>query len=190
MHAAFLYNKLYHIIRLPVILTVLLCCLLFCAGKSVAQDVHEDQIKSVFLYNLVHFVTWPQSVVSNAPTFNIEVCGNASFIDILEQTVETETKESRPLLVSQLSDLGDITPLSRIIFITKDASADWDKIHEKIAGLPILTVSDQKDFTRRGGMVGLLRQDKKIEIEVNYVRVQQAGLSMSAKLLRLARIVE
>lgn len=190
MYAVSSYNRLCHTIRLPAMLMVLGCCMLFGAGESVAQDVHEDQIKSVFLYNLVHFVTWPQGVVLSAPTFNIDVRGNAPFIDTLKQTVETEQKESRELVVSKISDLDEITALCRVIFITRDAIADWDAIRERVAGLPILTVSDQADFTRRGGMVGLVRYDKKIQIEVNYKKVQQAGLSMSAKLLRLARIVE
>ncbi|MFT5697448.1 MAG: hypothetical protein ACI8ZB_000296 [Desulforhopalus sp.] len=184
------YNNFYHGLRLSAILIAMVWCLFFTAGRSAAQSVHEDQIKSVFLYNLTHFVTWPESVVLSSRTFNIGVYGNSSFQDVLEQTVVTETKQNRQLVVTKLGDLDDITDQCRIVFITKEAMGDWDKIRERVVGLPILTVADQKEFTRRGGMVSLLRQNKKIQIEVNYTTVQQAGLTMSAKLLRLARVVE
>ncbi|PHR27090.1 MAG: hypothetical protein COA36_09995 [Desulfotalea sp.] len=190
MLAVFLYNKFNHKLRLCAMGMVLVCGVFSLVNRSVAQDVFEDQIKSVFLYNLAHFVTWPNSIVQGASTFNIGVYGSVSFQAVLQQTVETETKDGRELVVSRINDPDDITALCRILFVTKEAKGDWEKIKAKIADLPILTVSDGEDFINRGGMVSLLRQNKKIQIEVDYKRVQQAGLSMSAKLLRLARVVE
>lgn len=172
------------------VLVVLVCLVTCFTGKGGAQDVHEDQIKSVFLFNLIHFVTWPSSGNQSPATFNIGVYGNPSFQKVLAQTIEAETKDGRQLKVTSIRDLNKITAESRIIFIAKEVADDWEQIHKKISMLPILTVSDLKDFTSRGGMVALLRKNNNIKIEVNYTRVQQVGLSMSAKLLRLARIVE
>lgn len=190
MHIVFPCNKLYHRSRLRTLIVVLVCLVSIFCGSAVAQDVYEDQIKSVFLFNLTHFVTWPSPGKDSPSTFNIGVYGNPSFHNVLAQTVEAETKDDRQLKVTSIHDLTRITSACRILFIAKEVENDWEQIHKKIAGLPILTVSDQKDFTHRGGMVALLRNKNNIQIEVNYTRVQQAGLSMSAKLLRLARIVE
>lgn len=190
MHIVFSCNKLYHGIRLHRILIVLVCLVSCFAGNAKAQDVYEDQIKSVFLFNLTHFVTWPLPGDQRSPTFNIGVYGDSSFQDVLTQTVEAEIKDGRQLKVTSIRDLNKITTECRILFIAKEVAGDWEYIFERIAGLPILTVSDQKEFTQKGGMVALLREYNNIQIEVNYTRVQQAGLTMSAKLLRLARIVE
>ena len=125
--------------------------------------VHEDQIKSVFLFNLTHFVTWPLPENTSPSTFNIGVYGNPSFQNVLTQTVETETKDGRQLKVTAIHDLNKITAQCRIVFIAKEVADDWELIHKKIAGLPILTVSDLKDFTSRGGMVALLRKNNNIQ---------------------------
>ena len=190
MHIVFPCNKLYHRSRLRTLIMVLVCLVSIFCGKAEAQDVYEDQVKSVFLFNLTHFVTWPPPGKDSPSTFNIGVYGNPSFQNVLAQTVEAETKDDRPLKVTSIRDLIKLTGDYRILYVAKEVANDWEQIHKKIAGLPILTVSDQKDFTHRGGMVALLRKNNNIQIEVNYTRVQQAGLSMSAKLLRLARIVE
>lgn len=190
MHIAFSCNKLYHGSRLFTFLLVLLCLVTCSVDRVFAQDVYEDQIKSVFLFNLTHFVTWPVSEGPNLSPFNIGVYGNSTFQKVLTQTVESETADSRPLKVTSILDPNTITTECRIVFIAKEVESDWELIREKIAGLPILTVSDIEDFAQRGGMVALLRNNKNIQIEVNYTRVQQAELIMSAKLLRLARIVE
>jgi len=170
---------------------LVLCSYVFCNCTSViAQDVNEAQIKAVFLYNLTHFVTWPEGVLESEPTFNIGIIGDETFQSTLDTTVEAETKEDKHFVVGEITKASDITHRCRILFVSGGASENWTEMREKVADLPILTVSDQRDFTRRGGMVSLIRHNKKIRIEVNYKAVQQAGLNMSAKLLRLAHIVE
>ncbi|WP_458776413.1 YfiR family protein [Desulforhopalus sp. 52FAK] len=168
----------------------LLFCVFFPAHYAFAQDVNEEQIKAVFLYNLTHFVTWPEGSAESASGFEIGVFGDRRFRSTLSKTVETETKDGRHFVVEEITNISDITDRCRIIFVSGATGERWDEILVKVDGLPILTVSDQKDFTRSGGMVSLIRQNKKIQIEVNYKAVQEAGLSMSAKLLRLARVVE
>jgi len=169
---------------------VLYSCIFFTGTTVQARDVNEDQIKAVFLYNLTHFVTWPEGVIESEPIFNIGIIGDGAFTSTLSKTVEAETKEDRLLVVGEIKNTSDISPRCRIVFVSGSAIDKWDAIREKIGDLPILTVSDQRGFTRRGGMVSLIRHNKKIQIEVNYKAVQQSGLNMSAKLLRLAHIVE
>jgi len=53
-----------------------------------------------------------------------------------------------------------------------------------------LTVSDLDKFTSLGGCVGLHKEDKRIHFEVNLTALDTAGLKLSSKLLKLARIVK
>lgn len=183
------YRRCRRISKFVVLLAMLIC--VFLSPKAVtAQNVKEEQIKAVFLYNLTHFVSWPEKVIESSPSFDIGVYGDELFRTVLEKTVKMETKEGKKIVVGRLSKSSEITDRCRIVYIAGDAVANWDALRSQIELLPILTVSDSKDFTSRGGMVSLLRQNNKIQIEVNYSAVQQANLSMSAKLLRLAHIVE
>lgn len=172
------------------LILAMLTCIYYPASIAQAQEVNEKQIKAVFLYNLAHFVSWPNGIVENGGSFDVGVYGDGLFRRVLDKTVEKEKKEGKQFVVGNIVTVEDITEKCRIIFITGKAAENWNTIRKRIDGLPILTVSDQRGFTSQGGMVSLIREGKKIKIEVNYTTVQQAGLRMSAKLLSLAHIVE
>jgi YfiR/HmsC-like len=42
------------------------------------------------------------------------------------------------------------------------------------------------DFTRRGGMIQLVLQDRHVRFEVNLAAAEHAGLTLSSQLLKLA----
>lgn len=169
---------------------LVLVCVLFLEKPLKAQEVNEEQIKAVFLYNLAHFVVWPEDVIASNPTFDIGMLGDSGFRKVFKETVQKETVGGKQFVVSKVVGPADITEKCRIIFISGKSAVSWGKLEGEVKGLPILTVSDSPEFSRNGGMVSLIRQGRKIKIEVNYETVQEAGLKMSAKLLRLARIVE
>lgn len=175
---------------LCLLLPAVLSCLCCSVHLATAQELKEEQIKAVFLYNLAHFVTWPDGVVDKSETFDVGVYGDSAFRRVLEKAVEKEQKEGKKFVVGKIVTPEDITEKCRIIFISGEAAENWDSVQRQVDGLPILTVSDSRAFTTKGGMVSLLRQGKKIQIEVNYTTVKQADLRMSAKLLSLAHIVE
>jgi hypothetical protein len=53
----------------------------------------------------------------------------------------------------------------------------------------VLTVSDMPKFSLRGGMIQFVQEGKKVRFEVNLSAVQQAGLSLSSELLKVATAV-
>ncbi len=50
----------------------------------------------------------------------------------------------------------------------------------------VLTVGETDDFTRLGGIVRFLVAGEHVHLEINITAAKSAGLSISAKLLRLA----
>jgi hypothetical protein len=54
---------------------------------------------------------------------------------------------------------------------------------------PILTVSDDTDFTAEGGIVKLFEQQNKLRLEINIDEAERSGLTFSSKLLSLASVV-
>ncbi len=55
---------------------------------------------------------------------------------------------------------------------------------------PILIVGESPSFIEQGGMVNLLKKGKRIQIEIGMQQSEYVGISYSAKLLRLARLVD
>ncbi len=52
----------------------------------------------------------------------------------------------------------------------------------------MLTVSDDINFSKYGGMIRFFTSDNKIRLRINVEATKAAGLSISSKLLRLAEI--
>jgi hypothetical protein len=54
----------------------------------------------------------------------------------------------------------------------------------------VLTVGESDDFLDKGGVIRLLIEDKKVRFEVNMDAAQQAHLTISSQLLKLARTIK
>jgi predicted DNA binding CopG/RHH family protein len=53
----------------------------------------------------------------------------------------------------------------------------------------VLTVSDLESFETRGGMIALVRKDRRIHPRINIDTVEKSKLKISAKLLNLATVI-
>jgi hypothetical protein len=57
------------------------------------------------------------------------------------------------------------------------------------ANMPMLTVSDTRGFAQAGGMIELERQASRVGLVINLESLSDNGLSVSSRLLRLARVI-
>ncbi len=174
------------------LLAAILYNIFSCADNIVhaGQKEVEEQLKAVFLYSLSHFVTWPETVDNLYHSFDIGVISSNTFKKTLQQAVERETRHNKPFKIRELGTTKTVHPEDyKIVFIGSAQIPQWLKIREIFRQQPTLTVSDNRDFTKNGGMVTLLYKKERITIEINYKNIQESGLVISAKLLRLAKIV-
>ncbi len=164
----------------------------FAMPKVSSQSVNKEQIRAVFLFNLVHFVTWPREAMANSDAFVITVLGDKKFGEVVRAVVEGESKDlTLPIRVNNLENFEDIgSQPCHILYIDGHLLKEW---REKILCCPehaVLTVSNSKGFPEQGGVVNLLTTGNRFAIEINLRAAQNAGLQISAKLIRLARLVD
>jgi hypothetical protein len=55
--------------------------------------------------------------------------------------------------------------------------------------MSVFTVADQEGFARAGGTANFFRADNRIRFEINPLAAKKAGLKISSRLLRLAKVV-
>ena len=60
----------------------------------------------------------------------------------------------------------------------------------RCGGVPILTVGEGARFLQQGGLISFVLEDNRVRFDVNKSAVDRAGLTVSSKLLRVARNVE
>ncbi len=153
-----------------------------------AASFQEYQLKAVFLYNFINFVTWPDEAFS-APDrpFTIGILGKNPFGSFLEKVVSRETFKGRPILLKRADALDELADC-QILFIGKSNRARLGAILESVSPKHVLTVGDFDGFIQTGGMINLTHADQRVRIEINIQTTRNADLGVSSKLLRVAKV--
>jgi hypothetical protein len=149
----------------------------------------EYQVKAVFLFNFTQFVEWPAEAFAREDSpLVIGLLGEDPFGTFLEETVRGEKINKHPLVVQRFSKVEE-AKTCHLLFVNITKPEQLKQVIENLKALHILTVSDVNNFTRLGGMVRIFTENNKTRIRINLDATQEADLTISSKLLKLAEIV-
>lgn len=153
-----------------------------------AQQASEYEVKAAFLYNFSKFLEWPPGTFDNyTGPFVVGVYGRNPFGNFLAETISGEVAMGRPIRLQYFNNLNEIGTC-HILFIERNAGTE--EALKALEGKPILTVSEDPDFCRKGGIVRFFSESDMIRIEINPEAAKSANLTISSKLLRIAKIYE
>jgi hypothetical protein len=189
MAGAFVFRRR-SITRRSLLLAALLPVALLVGAKAEAQAVmDESQVKAMFVYNFLKFVEWPVDVAAGAKDpFVVLIIGEGATADATEHFLESKTIGERLLVVRRIRWDQSLTGARAAFVVERDAK----KLHhilDAAAAAGILTIGEGESFTTRGGVIGLLVEDRKVRFDVDTTAAQNAGLRVSSKLLALTRVV-
>lgn len=156
------------------------------ARAATLPPAAENEIKAVFLLHFSKFVEWPAGAFAarSAPLV-ICVLGDDPFGPFLEGLVHNESVEGHPIAVERYQLAGNLGRC-HILFVGRSSETEQRKILDQARGKHILTVSDNEEFTRRGGVIGIVKVNGKVKLQVNRASAERADLRISSRLLRLA----
>jgi hypothetical protein len=161
-------------------------------GTVAAQEdpVDEYKLKAAMLYNLMHFVEWPDSAYPDrhAP---IVLCtlGRDPFENSLTSTVPQETANGRTVLTRHLQNDKEARGC-QVLYISSSERKTAAHVISTLNGSCVLTVGEMTQFAAHGGMIQFSLEDQKVRFDINLDAASQAGLKISSKLLALAQIVK
>lgn len=165
------------------------CLLALClAGPLAAQPSREYDLKAVFLFNFVTFVGWPKNALPEGTPFVIGILGQDPFGAALDEVIAGEKLHQVPLQVRRCRNLEEARQC-QILFISSSEAARVPAILRELRGRPVLTVADMPQFLEAGGMIAF-STGARVQLNVNPPAAQGAGLTISSKLLRVAKVVE
>lgn len=166
--------------------------LLFFLGVPLrAQDapVGEADLKAAFLYNFTKFIEWPaEAFAKEDAAVVVGVYGDEEFTQNLRTLLADKKAHNRPFTVRRLTSPQD-AKTCQILFFRENETRKMGAAYESIKRLPILTVGESDDFLDQGGMFTMLFEDKQLRFEVNTGAAENAKLTISSKLLRLAKSI-
>jgi len=159
------------------------------APASLTSVQREYQIKAVFLLNFARFVDWPMTAFANdAAPLELGVLGSDPFGNYLDDAVRGEAINRHPIVVRRFQRAVDVDHC-HVLFICRSEAAQLEPILTSLDGRGILTVGDADGFADRGGMIGFVKHDEKVRLQINLDAAKDSNLTISAKLLRPSEIV-
>lgn len=147
----------------------------------------EDDIKAAFLFNFTKFVDWPASADPGEP-FRICIVAEPAFATAVDRTIEGESVNGRPLARST-PRAPDAARSCQVLFLGRLESDHADRWIGAVRGAPVLIVTESERAWDQGAHINLFVEDNRVRFDINPDAATRAGLSISSKLLRVARRV-
>ena len=158
-------------------------------AMATAKTPGEYEVKAAFLYNFISFTEWPETAFETPSSpIVIGVLGKDPFGSALDTMINGEKVKERSLIVWHITRLEDIHRC-HILFVSGSESKQMGDILRRLKTQPVLTVSDIAGFAEAGGVVGFTTTGT-VKLTINQTALRTAHLGLSAKLFRLAKVVE
>lgn len=148
------------------------------------QERDERAVRVAYLYSLIKFVDWP----TPQNDLLIGYVGTPATGETLLKSLNGRKSDARTLHVV-LSPSDELLEKCGIIYFGDASQEDIRKTLAKVDGRAVLTLGETESFPRRGGMIGLVKDEDHIEIVVNLQLTQRSGVKISSRVLNLATIV-
>jgi hypothetical protein len=169
---------------------VAIITVLFIVSVASAQNrMSEFDVKAAYLFNFGKFVRFtPPDAVTQRQSFDFCIIGENPLEHTLDDLTANERLDGKPVRVVRLKTVGEAHGCS-IAYISASEGAhvvsDLDVLH----GQSVLTVSDDANFLRHGGMIQFVMVANHVRFAVNLEAVRGAQLSLGSELLRVALFV-
>jgi hypothetical protein len=153
---------------------------------TLAQSLEEQSVLAALTLNIVRFTTWPDDT-SMKDTIDLCVVGD----NVVQQSfvgIDHKSVGNRTLHIVNLTRLRNFEQC-RVLYVSNLKQDILLQVFVEIKKLPLLTIGEGYDFAVQGGMVGLENVNGKITLHVNLPVARESNLNISARLLKLAKII-
>jgi hypothetical protein len=155
-------------------------------GIAAAQEM-EQNVKAAYLYNFTKYVTWPAGCFeSNESPIVIGIVGTDSLGGALDSAVSGKTVDGRRLVVKHYRWNQDLSTCE-VLFVPAGEMGNAALL-ERIKRKPVLTVGESPGFARRNGIVNFVIEANRVRFEINASAARDSGITVSSKLLSLAKV--
>jgi hypothetical protein len=137
-------------------------------------------VKATYIYKFAPFVTWPSA--TSGATFGICVDGSDKVSALLPQATAGQQIDGRPIAVRMVS--ASALPSDCRILYVADAA---DGVLNAVRARPVLTITNGTGGGH--GIVDLRVIEQHVRFDIDMAQAEQAGLTISSKLLSLAHAV-
>lgn len=145
--------------------------------------VSEQDLKAAFLFNFARHVEWPaDAFASDTAPFVLGIAADDPMVRAAEAMFKGKSVHGRPVELRR-SKNGEGLAGAHLVFV--GAGADAASI---LRNSRAMTVGEAPGFLRAGGVVNFFVEERRLRFEIGLAAAERAGLRVSSKLLRIARV--
>lgn len=148
--------------------------------------VSEQSVYAAFVVNITRFVQWPDTAFSSAEApLVIGTFARDPINAELDIAVQGERVGARALQAIRLHSLDDLARC-HVVYLA-GSEAQIATVLGRIAGKPILSISDGDGFLELGGHVRFVPRPPRTQLRIGVPNLRRSGLQARAQLLRLGQ---
>jgi hypothetical protein len=154
-----------------------------------AQDsqIREYELKAAFIYRFIDYVDWENA--SENETFDIAVLGKNPITSSLINISKDKKVKGKTITVKEYQNLDEMG-FCNILFIPDKSSYPIEKILSKYEGKPVLIISENEGYGKKGTHFNFVMVENKLKFQVNLKAIKRSGIIISSFLLQHAIIVD
>ena len=148
--------------------------------------VSEYELKAAYLYNFALFTTWPPEKMAEDGSA-IVFCVIAQEAQVASISgLQSKKLRDRSILVRPIMSSEDGRGC-HVLFIGANGAEILPKLLEVVRDAGTLTVTDIADVARKDTVISMAIENGRLAFDVNLLNARRARLTLSSKLLKLAR---
>ncbi|MFK0571166.1 YfiR family protein [Endozoicomonas sp.] len=171
--------------RTYIALTVILLTFFSASLLAANPATKADKVKAAIVYKLTKFITWPEK----KQTLALCIIGSGSINNELLK-INHKFSMGRRISVTHKKYTAPLEKLCDLTFIHNTDTQTMVGILHRLQNKPVLTISDNANFTSQGGIIGLFRTGSKIRFAISQSATKNSGLSISNQLMGLAKVIK
>ena len=150
------------------------------------------KIKAAYIFNFPAYITWPAHILSkDTPFFSICYSGPDNHLIKAVKNLTGKIKQQYPIKIKVYDP--HLENQCHILIIT-GIDNQYTQLLQSVSTQKVLTISDITEFSHRedgvNGHVELIKKANRVRFIINKKSLMISGLRVSAKLLKLAIIVD
>jgi hypothetical protein len=169
---------------MPLLRLIIACALLCIVSGAIPHPQDNYKMHCLYLYKFSQLIKWPEG--KNPQEFTILVVGVSPLIPELEQYINSKNKSSavkyKLLRFASAQAIEDCN----LLYITKEQLSSFELVVKKIAGKPILFISEVPGLIKKGSCINLITEEGSgIKVQINKAAIESHNLKISPELLKL-----
>lgn len=163
---------------------IIVAIALFSINLSFSQNAQVVKYKSLFTYNFMRYVNWPEA--SKQGDFVIGVLKNSNLAEAVKRNIQGKKFGFQNIVVKEFNKVEEISDC-QMLYV--GSGSNYNKhspiLVEKLKSSNTLIITEDKGSIENGSMINFLLIDNTLKFEISVNNAKNFGLGFSSSLLAM-----